>query len=109
MGNLKTFIHLILTTNLVHYTVAFFLFISCSSSLGRIGGRQVISVGSAGTEYTDMSCCNPTPYGSNVTITCTKGNILHQIGHALGLYHEHSRPDRDSYITVVLENVMPGK
>ena len=50
----------------------------------------------------------PTPYGSNVTITCTKGNILHEIGHALGYYHEHNRPDRDEYLTVVWKNVIPG-
>ena len=81
---------------------------SCSSNLGRIGGRQVISVGSRGTEFSDRSCMTPTPYGSNVTITCTKGNILHEIGHALGYYHEHNRPDRDEYLTVVWKNVIPG-
>ncbi|KAL9983716.1 hypothetical protein ACROYT_G005935 [Oculina patagonica] len=80
----------------------------CSSSIGRIGGRQVISVGSIGTQYTDTSCRSPTPYGSNVTITCSKGSILHEIGHALGFHHEHNRPDRDQYLTVVWKNVMPG-
>ncbi|XP_022789402.1 astacin-like metalloendopeptidase isoform X2 [Stylophora pistillata] len=80
----------------------------CSSSIGRIGGRQVISVGSVGTEYADVSCRSPTPYGSNVTISCSKGSILHEIGHALGFYHEHNRPDRDMYVTVVWDNVMPG-
>lgn len=81
---------------------------SCSSNTGRIGGRQVISVGSMGTEFSDRSCMTPTPYGSNVTITCLKGNILHEIGHALGYYHEHNRPDRDEYLTVVWKNVIPG-
>lgn len=27
--------------------------------------------------------------------------------HALGLDHEHQRPDRDEYITVIYKNVMP--
>ena len=91
------------------FSFCFFVFYcSCSSNIGRIGGRQVISVGSIGTEFSDRSCMTPTPYGSNVTITCTKGNILHEIGHALGYYHEHNRPDRDEYLTVVWKNVIPG-
>jgi hypothetical protein len=31
--------------------------------------------------------------------------LIHELGHALGLIHEHQRPDRDFYITVHPENV----
>jgi len=34
--------------------------------------------------------------------------ILHELGHKLGLEHEHQRPDRDSYITIKWEEVSPG-
>ncbi|MDX9730483.1 MAG: M12 family metallopeptidase [Bdellovibrionales bacterium] len=33
--------------------------------------------------------------------------VLHEIGHALGLMHEHQRPDRDQYIKLNLDNVTP--
>jgi hypothetical protein len=33
------------------------------------------------------------------------GHIAHQIGHVLGLGHEHSRGDRDSYITILWSNI----
>lgn len=31
------------------------------------------------------------------------------IRHALGFYHEHTRPDRDDYITILPENVRKGE
>ena len=39
---------------------------------------------------------------------CTTGNAIHEIGHVVGLWHEQSREDRDSFVTVNLANVTPG-
>lgn len=34
--------------------------------------------------------------------------ILHELGHALGLFHEHTRPDRDSAIDMNWDNLREG-
>lgn len=55
----------------------------CSSFVGRQGGKQIISL---------------SPH-------CTTMKTVHEIGHALGMWHEQSRGDRDYYVRIIWENI----
>jgi len=67
--------------------VYFTLGSGCSSFVGAGGYEQPI--------YLGRQCWN-------------LGNIAHEIGHALGFWHEQSRSDRDDYVTIVYGNIRYG-
>lgn len=37
------------------------------------------------------------------------GIVLHELMHVLGFWHEHARADRDRYIRVNWDEILPGK
>jgi len=45
----------------------------------------------------------PQPIGGSGA--CTETTILHEMGHALGLYHEQSRADRNTYVNYLEQNI----
>jgi hypothetical protein len=58
-----------------------------------------------------LSGCGVSQVGRNgrtevyVGPECTVGNIIHEIGHVLGLEHEQNRCDRNSYVNVLWNNM----
>ncbi|VDM62645.1 unnamed protein product [Angiostrongylus costaricensis] len=42
----------------------------------------------------------------NASVRIDVGTAAHEIGHALGLFHTQSRHDRDSFVTLQLQNIL---
>jgi hypothetical protein len=40
---------------------------------------------------------------------CDVPTIIHEIGHASGMIHEHQRSDRDTFVTVQPDNIIPDR
>lgn len=68
----------------------------CNSYVGMIGGEQLVSL--------DTGC-----FACNSDGVCVKGVVIHEFMHAAGFYHEQSRTDRDRFITINYDNILPGK
>ncbi len=56
----------------------------CSSYVGHVGGAQEIQVAD-----------------------CGRGSVIHEILHAAGFFHEQSRDDRDDFVTIMFDEIVP--
>ena len=58
-----------------------------NSAVGMWGGKQIINIVSWDDKFI----------------------MAHELGHCLGLWHEHTRPDRDAYVEIIDQNIQAGK
>ncbi|CAD6188636.1 unnamed protein product [Caenorhabditis auriculariae] len=59
----------------------------CYADFSRVGGRQQVSLADECIDY---------------------ATIIHELMHVIGFIHEHQRDDRDHYVTIMWQNVIPG-
>ncbi len=59
----------------------------CSSSVGRTGRRQEVLLAPG----------------------CGRLSVMHELGHVVGLYHEHTRRDRDAHVQVLADCIDPAE
>jgi hypothetical protein len=64
----------------------------CRSPVGRQRGRQ------------EIKCDFRGDFGNDPAAGF--GNVMHEIGHAIGLDHEHQRPDRGDFIKLIEQNIV---
>lgn len=61
----------------------------CCSFVGKRGnGAQAISIGKHCDKF---------------------GIVVHELGHVVGFWHEHTRPDRDQHVQIIGKNIMSGQ
>ncbi|MGZ4966574.1 MAG: M12 family metallopeptidase [Chthoniobacterales bacterium] len=56
-----------------------------SSAVGKLGGEQLLTVSA-----------------------WVRDIICHELGHTIGLVHEHQRSDRDDFVNILTQNIQPG-
>uniref|UniRef100_A0A452TJA2 Metalloendopeptidase n=1 Tax=Ursus maritimus TaxID=29073 RepID=A0A452TJA2_URSMA len=66
--------------------------------------------------YRPCGCCSYVgrrgggPPAISIGKNCDKfGIVVHELGHVIGFWHEHTRPDRDRHVSIVRENIQPGQ
>eukprot|EP00079_Xenopus_tropicalis_P037586 XP_017951357.1 PREDICTED: tolloid-like protein 2 [Xenopus tropicalis] len=48
------------------------------------------------------------PQAISIGKNCDKfGIVVHELGHVVGFWHEHTRPDRDEHVSIIRENIQP--
>ncbi|EEB14095.1 Low choriolytic enzyme precursor, putative [Pediculus humanus corporis] len=65
----------------------------CWSFVGKFGGPQIVSL--------------QPPDENGPNCLGTEGRSIHELLHALGIFHEQSRSDRDRFVKIHFDNILP--
>ena len=102
-----------LTTALANFNQNFtglIQFVGCSPptnttcSLATYVAISVVGGSGEGASYVGVAPSYLQPQPLQCGSGCTVAGWLHEMGHTIGLLHEHQRPDRGNYITLNLKN-----
>uniref|UniRef100_A0A1I8BRS6 Metalloendopeptidase n=1 Tax=Meloidogyne hapla TaxID=6305 RepID=A0A1I8BRS6_MELHA len=74
----------------------------CYTTVGQIRGRQVLMLESGWEESCGWGCLLTYPG------CIDHQTVIHELMHKVGLWHEQMRYDRDKYIKIHWENIIPG-
>lgn len=67
----------------------------CWSFVGKFGGAQIVSL--------------QAPDKKGAHCLGNEGRAIHELMHALGIFHEQSRWDRDKFVKIHNDNIIPRK
>ncbi|VDN28479.1 unnamed protein product [Gongylonema pulchrum] len=62
-------------------------FFRCFADFARVGGPQQVSLADECLSY---------------------GTVIHELMHVVGFIHEHQRNDRDFFVDILWQNIIPG-
>ncbi|XP_054712973.1 astacin-like metalloprotease toxin 5 [Uloborus diversus] len=97
------------SSNLIRQSMEAYHQTTCVKFVPRTNQRNYIKIFSGQGCYSYIGMLNQGAQEVSLGRGCVyKGTIIHELGHALGFWHEQNRSDRDNYLTIYWNNIQNG-